>query len=46
MRIVFFDTDCLRPDHIEHYGYGRPTSPNTDTAASQGKRLPRERRKL
>lgn len=27
MRIIFFDIDCLRPDHLGCYGYRRPTSP-------------------
>ena len=36
MRIVIFDIDCLRPDHLGCYGYNRPTSPNIDTVAKQG----------
>ena len=28
MRIVFFDIDTLRPDHMGCYGYGRNTSPS------------------
>ena len=36
MRIVYFDIDCLRPDHLGCYGYDRPTSPNIDAIARQG----------
>ena len=36
MRIVYFDIDCLRPDHLGCYGYARPTSPNIDAIARQG----------
>lgn len=36
MRIVVFDIDCLRPDHLGCYGYDRPTSPNIDRIASNG----------
>ncbi len=39
MRIVFFDIDCLRPDHLGCYGYNRPTSPNIDSVAKQGVRF-------
>lgn len=39
MRIIYFDIDCLRPDHLECYGYHRPTSPNIDRIAQQGTRL-------
>ncbi|MGC8861306.1 MAG: sulfatase family protein [Armatimonadota bacterium] len=41
MRTVFFDIDCLRPDHLGCYGYNRPTSPNIDTVARQGVRFDR-----
>ena len=36
MRIIFFDIDCLRPDHLGCYGYPRPTSPTIDAVAAQG----------
>jgi len=36
MRIILFDIDCLRPDHLGCYGYDRPTSPTIDTIAGQG----------
>ncbi len=36
MRIVYFDIDCLRPDHLGCYGYKRPTSPTLDAIARQG----------
>ena len=36
MRIIYFDIDCLRPDHLGCYGYDRPTSPNIDAVARQG----------
>ena len=41
MRAIFFDIDCLRPDHLGCYGYNRPTSPNIDTVAKQGVRFDR-----
>jgi choline-sulfatase len=34
-----FDIDCLRPDHLGCYGYGRPTSPNIDKIAGNGVRF-------
>ena len=36
MRIIYFDIDCLRPDHLGCYGYKRPTSPTIDGMAKQG----------
>lgn len=39
MRIVIFDIDCLRPDHLGCYGYLRPTSPNIDRIAENGVRF-------
>jgi arylsulfatase A-like enzyme len=41
MRIIFFDIDCLRPDHLGCYGYSRPTSPTIDAIAGQGTRFTR-----
>jgi len=39
MRIIYFDIDCLRPDHLGCYGYKRPTSPTIDNIAKQGIRF-------
>ncbi|GHH97905.1 sulfatase family protein [Neobacillus kokaensis] len=39
MRIVYFDIDSLRPDHLGCYGYRRNTSPNIDKIASEGIRF-------
>ena len=36
MRIIYFDIDCLRPDHLGCYGYARPTSPAIDAIAREG----------
>lgn len=36
MRIIYFDIDCLRPDHLGAYGYQRPTAPAIDHIAAQG----------
>jgi arylsulfatase A-like enzyme len=36
MRILYIDIDCLRPDHLGCYGYGRDTSPNIDRLARDG----------
>lgn len=41
MRIVYFDIDSLRPDHLGCYGYHRPTSPNIDAIAAGGMRFDR-----
>ena len=35
-RIIYFDIDTLRPDHLGCYGYNRNTSPNIDKIASKG----------
>ena len=39
MRIVYFDIDTLRPDHLGCYGYHRSTSPNIDSLARHGLRF-------
>ncbi len=39
MRIVYFDIDTLRPDHLGCYGYHRNTSPNIDALAGRGFRF-------
>ena len=39
MRIIYFDIDCLRPDHLGCYGYDRPTSPHIDAVAEEGMRF-------
>jgi choline-sulfatase len=39
MRIIYFDIDCLRPDHLGCYGYDRPTSPTIDRIAAEGMRF-------
>jgi arylsulfatase A-like enzyme len=33
MRIIYFDLDCTRPDHLGAYGYWRETSPAIDKLA-------------
>jgi choline-sulfatase len=39
MRILYFDIDTLRADHLGCYGYGRATSPNIDELATAGIRF-------
>ena len=39
MRILYIDIDCLRPDHLGCFGYGRNTSPNIDAIAARGTRF-------
>ncbi|KIL40396.1 arylsulfatase [Gordoniibacillus kamchatkensis] len=39
MRIIYFDIDSLRPDHMSCYGYERKTTPNIDRIAAEGVRF-------
>lgn len=39
MRILYYDIDTLRADHLGCYGYLRPTSPNADRVAAEGVRF-------
>ena len=36
MRVLFFDIDTLRADHMGCYGYGRNTTPVIDSVAEEG----------
>jgi len=36
LNIFLISVDCLRPDHLGCYGYGRPTSPTLDGLAQEG----------
>jgi choline-sulfatase len=39
MRLIYFDIDTLRPDHLGCYGYRRATSPVIDSLAADGLRF-------
>jgi arylsulfatase A-like enzyme len=41
VRVLYFDIDSLRADHLGCYGYPRPTSPNIDRLAREGMRFDR-----
>ena len=38
MRILYFDIDSLRADHLGVYGYARDTSPFLDGLAAMGQK--------
>ncbi len=39
MRVIMFDIDTLRADHMGCYGYGRDTTPAMDRVAAEGVRF-------
>jgi arylsulfatase A-like enzyme len=39
VNVLLISVDCLRPDHLTCYGYGRPTSPILDKLAREGVRF-------
>lgn len=41
MRLIYFDIDTLRADHLGCYGYPRDTTPNIDRIAARGVRFAR-----
>ena len=36
MRVIMFDIDTLRADHMGCYGYGRDTTPVMDSVGNRG----------
>src|ERR1700722_66232 len=39
MRIIYFDIDTMRADHLGCYGYPRATTPRMDAVAAEGIRF-------